>query len=459
MAKSYFLSYSSGYDQLKELFKRLMQALGFDSVYIFDHPDQERVTTVIKEQLQSHDGVVVLYGPHERPPKNAKNIRAAEYPDREAHIALGMDKPLALIVHQGTYLPDFLRDYHTPPRFDFWTPASFQENVHHVVKHLLDLKRRVEVPPGATEDGFGHRIEPPVLKRRTSIIPDKSAITGFKLQLKQGSDRLNALKIAAFGPHVDDIELGCGATLARLRDQFDASIYYYVFSSAVLAWDGERTIPEGARLGDARKAFQLLINGRRDETMESPSSPTLSIKNTKGREIGRFTYFTLTDSRMEPEEIRTILRRLQTQELADVDVVFVPSFKDVHQDHQAMGNAALQVFRKQETVLFYKSPDSGKHPLQRFNPTLYVDVSDEVRPDGVYTEMRKTVDSARQGGRVTYADIKLALLRCFETERDKPWYREEAFRAGMIENAHDAYLPIASDKDKYAEGFEGVLRI
>ncbi|HKI37336.1 MAG TPA: L-histidine N(alpha)-methyltransferase [Gemmataceae bacterium] len=143
MTARYFLSYSSGYGHLKQRFIQLMDSLGLQAD-VFDGPDEHRVQHVIETRINNADGVVVLYGPHERPKKGAKNCSPAHYPHDEALFAIGAKKPLALIVHPGTRVKASVMDQQTPAQFDFWEPTSFQDNVHHVIKHLLTLKDKVE---------------------------------------------------------------------------------------------------------------------------------------------------------------------------------------------------------------------------------------------------------------------------------------------------------------------------
>jgi hypothetical protein len=145
---SCFLSYSKSYGHLKEPFARLLRALGFE-VNIFDEPDASRPPSpIVEERIQNADAVLVLLGPSQKPVSGGQEvIEAAKWPTWEALFAYKR-KPLALILHRNTPVPELLRGDQTPPGFDFWDANTFIENIHHIVKHIMDLKKRVELPTG-----------------------------------------------------------------------------------------------------------------------------------------------------------------------------------------------------------------------------------------------------------------------------------------------------------------------
>ena len=301
----------------------------------------------------------------------------------------------------------------------------------------------------------------PILCRSSRIVKKPGTLEGYALERRDLVSKNPRLRVAVFGPHVDDIELGCGGTLARLIDEYGAILFYYVFSGSSLSWDGKRTIEGEGRIIDAKRSFMTLVKGSSQLSVQEEKEKIIQLDGEDGGLLGKFNYFNFRDTEMESqvEKVRQQFRELQTTDLAEVDLIFVPSFKDVHQDHRVMGTVALQVFRKQETVLFYCTPDSGKHPHERFNPNLYFDISNSVRSNGVYGKIRKSADTPHEGDYATYMDVKLKLLDIFHTEINKPWYKTQAFLARAIDCAEEAYLPTVSRKLAYAEGFEGVLRI
>jgi hypothetical protein len=143
-----FLCYSSAYGHLLEPFRRLLQVLELD-VDVFDEPDIQRPpASIVQSRLGAADAVVVLLGPAERTSAPASPTDAARSPNEECILALTLKKPTAIILHPGTRLPQLTENIQTPPVFDFWDAGSFLRSAPHVLKHLLDLRRQFELPPG-----------------------------------------------------------------------------------------------------------------------------------------------------------------------------------------------------------------------------------------------------------------------------------------------------------------------
>jgi len=143
-----FLAYSSAYGHLLEPFRRLLQVLEFD-VDVFDEPDINRPpAAVVQNRLGSADAVIVLLGPGERPSAPGSVVDASRYPNEECILAVTLKKPLAIILHPGTRLPQLAENLQTSPVFDFWDANSFLRSSPHIVKHLQDLRRQFDLPPG-----------------------------------------------------------------------------------------------------------------------------------------------------------------------------------------------------------------------------------------------------------------------------------------------------------------------
>ena len=130
-----------------ETIRHLLETLEFQ-VDVFDGPDLSRPPLAeFQHRLLAADCVVLLLGPRE-PHLGQQDLEPAQWPAEEGIYAVAKEKPVALIVHPGTRIPETIRSLQTPARFDFWNPTDFVKNVHHVVKHLFDLKRRIDLPPG-----------------------------------------------------------------------------------------------------------------------------------------------------------------------------------------------------------------------------------------------------------------------------------------------------------------------
>jgi hypothetical protein len=143
---SCFLSYSEAYRPVMERVRSLLKALDFD-VQVFDEPSLRPPSEAVRSVVQTVDCVVAILGPDFRTPNDERT--PAEWPRDEAVTALAMQRPLALIVHHGTELPKALQYAQSPSTFDFRSDTSYAENAHKVLRLLLDLKRLLELPPGA----------------------------------------------------------------------------------------------------------------------------------------------------------------------------------------------------------------------------------------------------------------------------------------------------------------------
>lgn len=137
-----FLSYSYSYRETMLLVKSMLEVLDFE-VFVFDHPDPRPAWDVVLTEIEKADCVVVLLGPDFR-----DGSPVAQWPSEEVVAANSLRKPIALVVHPGTPVPHLADHMQTPPQFDFEKLDSYGRNAHHVVKHLMDTRRRLEGPPG-----------------------------------------------------------------------------------------------------------------------------------------------------------------------------------------------------------------------------------------------------------------------------------------------------------------------
>jgi LmbE family N-acetylglucosaminyl deacetylase len=177
--------------------------------------------------------------------------------------------------------------------------------------------------------------------------------------------------ILAIGPHPDDVEAGCGGSVARFIDEGNKLIYL-VFSKCLDQKGNEGIVEEVQN-----------------------SSRALS--------VDKFLLYDLPNRRLfeRGEEMREILEEIR--ERYNPRIVFCPSDDDIHQDHRAVYKETYRVFRN-NTVLGYEIPRSSV----QFNPELYI----KLRP----VDVKK----------------KLAALSCFQTQRRRAYFKKTVFVSTLI---------------------------
>lgn len=178
-------------------------------------------------------------------------------------------------------------------------------------------------------------------------------------------------RVVCLGAHPDDIEIGCGATLARLR-----------------------------RLHPSVEVRFVVLTGTGPRRTEAEASA--------GRLLGDIDRLTLHDFHDgylpydEPAAVKEAL--LMHRGSFQPDVVFAPRRGDAHQDHRFVGELTWQIYRRQ-VILHY---EIAKYEQDLGAPNVYValDESD--------------------------VTAKLAHLEeSFPSEVDKPWFDSELFRGLM----------------------------
>ena len=130
-------------------------------------------------------------------------------------------------------------------------------------------------------------------------------------------------------PHTDDVEMGCGGTMARFLEE-GREIYIAVFSAA------EKSVPKGFPKTALRDEFHRAMS-------------LLGIKNDR-LSVFNYEVRTLSYHRQEVLDELISLRRS-----INPDMVFLPSGEDLHQDHQTVFNEGLRAF-KEITLWGYELP-------------------------------------------------------------------------------------------------------
>ena len=130
-------------------------------------------------------------------------------------------------------------------------------------------------------------------------------------------------------PHTDDGEVGCGATLAKLIES-GADVYYAAFSIC------EASVPDGF-------PRDILATEVKTATQSLGIPPENLI-------VYRYPV------RYFPQHRQEILENLvQLRKQIDPDLVFLPSFDDIHQDHHTIAREGVRAF-KHVSTLGYEMP-------------------------------------------------------------------------------------------------------
>lgn len=154
------------------------------------------------------------------------------------------------------------------------------------------------------------------------------------------------MNILAIGAHFDDIELGCGGTLAKHVANGD-TVYAYVATKS--GFTNHQNIE--VRSND-------VANKEGENAME-----ILGVNLIKG------TFSTL---KVEfTDEIN--LEILKIIEEKNINTVYSHWVKDIHHDHQAVAKASLHSCRHVPRQLMYRS--NWYHSDTSFNGNFYVDIT------------------------------------------------------------------------------------
>jgi LmbE family N-acetylglucosaminyl deacetylase len=148
------------------------------------------------------------------------------------------------------------------------------------------------------------------------------------------------VNVLAVGAHPDDVELGCGATLARHAHRGDKITILVMTDGGLGCIDGM---------------------SRRSEQLEAAA--------LLGAELrwGGYADGAVPDG---PDAVRVIDEAIAA---SGADVLYTHTSDDTHQDHRATATASLAAGRRLTTILQYETP-STRH----FDPALYVDVQETI---------------------------------------------------------------------------------
>lgn len=195
--------------------------------------------------------------------------------------------------------------------------------------------------------------------------------------------------VLAIGAHPDDIELGCGGTLARMRDA-GYQVHGLVISS------GEEGIAESGRRAD-----------RRQEAEQGAQ-----VLGMNGVFVCRFA-----DTKLETQlpAIKDLIEeRIRT---TGATLVITQSPHDIHQDHRTVFEATKIAARGARTILCYEDVSTEPH----FAANTFVDVTD-------------------------YLDEKIAAVQSHRTQAHKSYMQPDTIRGRASHRGLQCGV-------KYAEAF------
>jgi LmbE family N-acetylglucosaminyl deacetylase len=206
---------------------------------------------------------------------------------------------------------------------------------------------------------------------------------GFKYDSEKG------INIFAVGAHCDDIEIGCGATLLKLFEEYKIGHIKWVVFASTPQRKKEAIASAEQFLSDV-KHKEIVVLDYRDAFLEQSK---FEIKE----------HFELFKKDFNP------------------DLVFTHYRNDRHQDHRLLSDLVWNTFRN-HLVLEYEIP---KYDGDLGVPNMFVEIRSEL------------------------ADRKAQiLLDCFESQLGKHWFDKETFLALMRIRGMEA-----ASKEKYAEAF------
>jgi LmbE family N-acetylglucosaminyl deacetylase len=136
-------------------------------------------------------------------------------------------------------------------------------------------------------------------------------------------------KILILAPHTDDGELGCGATINKII-LGGGDVYYAAFSACQ-----QSVLPQFPS--------DILITEVKEATKR------LGIASSN---LALFDYDVRTFNYRRQDILEDILKLKSS---IAPDLVFIPSVKDIHQDHSTIANEAVRAF-KFSTILCYELP-------------------------------------------------------------------------------------------------------
>lgn len=155
------------------------------------------------------------------------------------------------------------------------------------------------------------------------------------------------MNILAIGAHFDDVELGCGGSIAKHVANGD-KVFVYVATVSGFADHKKRTI----------------------RSSEIASREGKNAMGILGASLIRGSFNTFEVEFAEPLTVEIV----KIVEEKKIDVVYTHWAGDIHHDHQAVARASLHSCRHVPRMLMYRS--NWYHSDTEFKGNFYVDITD-----------------------------------------------------------------------------------
>ena len=158
------------------------------------------------------------------------------------------------------------------------------------------------------------------------------------------------MKVLAIGAHFDDVELGCGGTVARHTEDGDDVTIFVATNSGFTNYAQEVIRKPEIALEEGQRAAEIL-----------------------GVEKLVCADFETNHLEFNDALVCELLKIIESQK---IDLIYTHWDGDIHHDHQAMALATLHAGRHVPRIFMYRSNyyDSGKI----FNGNFYVDISTKI---------------------------------------------------------------------------------
>lgn len=175
-----------------------------------------------------------------------------------------------------------------------------------------------------------------VLVLLATLIYDIVRLNQLRIPLSVANCPTTVLVVAA---HPDDLEIACGATVAKFVDSGHRVL-------GLIMTDGAEGGDAALRPGEARAGAEFL--GMTELRM-----------------------LDLPDRRLEEHCQEMVAHVEEIIRLTDPDLILTHSENEVHQDHAAVHTAVLRAARNHHSILCFESPSV----TSSFSPSIYIDVS------------------------------------------------------------------------------------